>query len=89
MPAEQFTFDDLKRLLREGAGADDGTDLDRGTLDTEFTDLGYDSLALLETSSLIERECGITFDEAEFAHATTPRGLLALVEAELNGAKSA
>ena len=51
----QFTLDDLKRALRTAAGEDESVDLDGDILDTDFGDLGYDSLAILETASLVER----------------------------------
>ena len=41
----QFTLEDLKRVLREAAGEDESVDLDGGIMDTEFGELGYDSLA--------------------------------------------
>ncbi|MEV6947578.1 acyl carrier protein [Streptomyces sp. NPDC051172] len=81
-----FTLADLKRILLEGAGADDGVDLDGEILDMEFVDLGYESLALLETSSRIEREYGISLDESAMADVTTPRALIDLVNSHLAAA---
>jgi minimal PKS acyl carrier protein len=69
---------DLWRLLRESGGAVDA-DLDGEILDTEFDDLGYDSIALLETAAKITRDFGIPVDEEALAEATTPRLLLNLV----------
>ncbi|MFF4802803.1 acyl carrier protein [Streptomyces sp. NPDC001351] len=81
-----FTLADLKRILLEGAGADDGVDLDGEILDMEFVDLGYESLALLETSSRIEREYDISLDESAMADVTTPRALIDLVNSHLAAA---
>jgi minimal PKS acyl carrier protein len=78
-----FTIDQLRRILREGAGADEGIDLDGDILDTGFEELGYDSLALLETGSRIEREYGIRLGDAVLTGAETPRALLAAVNAHL------
>lgn len=72
---------DLRRILREGAGTEQGVDLDGEILDTPFGDLGYDSLALMETAARISREYGVTLDEEALAAATTPRHLLDLVNA--------
>ncbi|MFE7447861.1 acyl carrier protein [Streptomyces chartreusis] len=83
MSNTQFTLDDLKRILREGAGADEGVDLDGGILDTGFEELGYESLALLETGGRIEREFGITLDDDVLTDADTPRALIAAVNALL------
>ncbi|MEU6120006.1 acyl carrier protein [Streptomyces sp. NPDC047117] len=78
-----FTLDDLKRILLEGAGADEGVDLNGDILDTEFEELGYESLALLETGGRIEREYGITLDDSALTDATTPRALVEVVNAHL------
>lgn len=64
---------DLTRLLHDCAGAEEGVDLDGAdVLDTLFYDLGYDSLALLQTTGLIERKYGITLDEEAMDEAETP-----------------
>ena len=83
MSNQQFTDADLKRILIESAGADDETDLDGDILDVTFDDLGYESLALLETSGRIEREYGITLDDTTVTDATTPRALIEVVNAHL------
>jgi acyl carrier protein len=82
----EFTLDDLRRILLEGAGAD--VDLDSDIENTEFVDLGYESLALLETSGRIEREYGIRLDDDAFLAASTPRALIDLVNANLPAARA-
>lgn len=79
MSNHQFTVKDLKRILLEGAGADESVDLDSDILDTDFGSLGYESLALLETAGRIEREYGITLDDEVFVDNPTPRALVAAV----------
>ncbi|GHH30493.1 acyl carrier protein [Streptomyces lanatus] len=79
MSERKFTFDALKRILREGAGADEGVDLDGDILDADFEELGYESLALLETGGRIEREYGISLDDDIFTDHRTPRALVAAV----------
>ncbi|RSM85675.1 acyl carrier protein [Kibdelosporangium aridum] len=74
-----FTLEDLKRILREGSGETGG--LDGDILDVEFEALGYESLALLETTGRIERELGLKLDEDSVAAANTPRALVELVNA--------
>ncbi|GHH88042.1 acyl carrier protein [Streptomyces capitiformicae] len=83
MTTREFTADNLRRILLEGAGADEGVDLDGDILDVRFEALGYESLALLETGSRIEREYGITLDEDALAVANTPRALIATVNSQL------
>lgn len=86
MVTKEFTLDDLKRILREGAGADEAVDLDGDILETQFEQLGYESLALLETGSRIEREYDITLDDSVLTDAETPRALIAAVNALLTTA---
>lgn len=83
MAANQFTLNDLKRILLEGAGTGEGVDLNGDILDTDLEELGYESLALLETSSRIEREYGITLDDTAVTQAGTPRALIEIVNAHL------
>ncbi|MFF2703446.1 MULTISPECIES: acyl carrier protein [Streptomyces] len=76
MSSKEFTIADLKRILLEGAGAEEGVDLDADILDTDFEELGYESLALLETGGRIEREYGISLDDDVFTDNRTPRTLV-------------
>ncbi|CCK26892.1 hypothetical protein BN159_2513 [Streptomyces davaonensis JCM 4913] len=82
MPTE-LTLDDLTTLLRDCAGADESVNLDGDILDKTFTELNYDSLAVLQTTGKIEREYGIEVDEDAVAVAETPRQYLAAVNAAL------
>jgi act minimal PKS acyl carrier protein len=77
-----FTLEDLKRILRDAAGED--TDLDGGILDVPFDDLGYESLALLETSGRVEQEFGISLAENVIIDARTPRALIEAVNAHIS-----
>nr|AIW63015.1 ACP [uncultured bacterium BAC-AB1442/1414/561] len=77
-----LTPDDLFRLLREAGGELDGTTPAEELLDTEFTDLGYDSLALLEVSTRVEREHGVRLADDVVPELRTPRAFLEQVNAE-------
>lgn len=74
-----FTLDDLRRILLESAGAEEGIDLYGDIADSEFEELGYESLALLETGGRIEREFGVSLDDVNLSDITTPRALVAAV----------
>jgi act minimal PKS acyl carrier protein len=74
-----MNIDDLKRLLVECAGEDESAGLDGDILDRPFTDLGYDSLALMETAARIKQEFGVAVSDEEVAALETPRMLLDLV----------
>lgn len=89
MTAKLFTLEDLKLTLREAAGVAEGVDLDADILDTEFEVIGYESLALLEAGSLIEREYDISLDEEAVGEANTPRAFIDVVNAQLAPAQAA
>lgn len=80
----QFSIDDLVALLRECAGVDEEVNLDGDILDVSFEDLGYDSLALYNTVSRIERDLGVELGDDVVTDATTPRALLAVVDEGLS-----
>lgn len=75
----QFTLDDLKQALRAAAGEDESVDLDGDILDLEFGELGYDSLAILETVSHIERSFHVQLPEDEVGKMQTSREFIDFV----------
>ncbi|MFC8075122.1 phosphopantetheine-binding protein [Streptomyces sp. NPDC057307] len=79
-----ITTDDLKQILAECVGEDEDVDLD-GSLDTSFTDLGYDSLALLETAAALTQRFGVELSDDTVSRLETPRHLLD----EVNGVERA
>ncbi|MBB2910426.1 act minimal PKS acyl carrier protein [Streptosporangium becharense] len=80
----ELTITDLRRIMQECAGQDESTDMDGGSLHSSFETLGYDSLALLEASSVIERSYGIKLpDDTVLDAQMTPGELLALVNTAL------
>ncbi|MFH8788933.1 acyl carrier protein [Streptomyces roseoverticillatus] len=74
-----FTLDDLRTMLREGAGVDDSVDLDVPILDIPFSSLGYDSLAMLEIAARIEQQLGVHVPDELVERLTTPRAVLEYV----------
>jgi act minimal PKS acyl carrier protein len=85
---DRLELSDLKALLRECAGEEEGVDLDGDVIDVPFMEIGYDSLALLQTAGHIERDHGITLDEDALEEADTPRAFLALVNEALSAARA-
>jgi act minimal PKS acyl carrier protein len=79
MSDRTFTLDDLRRILLESAGAEEGIDLYGDIADTDFEELGYESLALLETGGRIEREFGVSLDDVNLSDITTPQALVTTV----------
>ncbi len=82
MTEKFLTAEELKQALLDAAGEGD-VDLSGDILDTEFEALGYDSIALLETSGRLERRFGVNFDDDTVASARTPRVLLSLINTQL------
>jgi acyl carrier protein len=87
--SEKLTVDGLKDLLSSAAGVPEDIDLDVDILDIEFDQLGYDSLALLETFSRIERGYGVQLDDSLVTEAVTPRLLLGAVNDLLSDHRAA
>jgi act minimal PKS acyl carrier protein len=83
MNALELTVAELKELLSTAAGVPEGIDLGGEILDVSFDTLGYDSLALLETGSWIERIYGVQLADSVVTDAVTPRLLIAAVNALL------
>ncbi|MEU9155343.1 acyl carrier protein [Streptomyces sp. NPDC048417] len=84
-----MTLDELIALLRECAGQDEALDLDRDVSGVRFTDLGYDSLAVLQTIGRIEQEHGVQLPDETVADADTPGRLLTDVNDALASAQRA
>lgn len=84
----EFTVDDLTRIMRATVGVDDSVDLDADILDTQFTDLGYDSLAVLEIANKIEKEFPVSIPDDAVGEMETPRHLVDYVNRQLTAVKS-
>ncbi|TDC97198.1 acyl carrier protein [Actinomadura sp. 7K507] len=83
MNQAEFKIDDLRRVLTEAAGTPEEVDLEDDILDMEFDVLGYDSLALQETGSRVERAYGIELEDEAIVDARTPREFLSTVNMRL------
>ncbi|WP_067563116.1 acyl carrier protein [Nocardia acidivorans] len=80
-----ITIDDLRRILTQSSGEDENIDLSGDILDTSFENLGYDSLALIDTATRIKHEYGIEIDDEAIAIDMTPRTLLDAVARLVRG----
>lgn len=78
-----FTLDDLRRIIRTTVGVEDGVDLESDISDTDFDDLGYDSLAVLELAGHIKREYGVPLPEEVVLDLRTPALAVALINDRL------
>jgi minimal PKS acyl carrier protein len=80
-----LTLTEFTEILRSAAGEDDAVDLSGETADTPFTELGYDSLALLEVAGRIARDYGVSLADEELDAVETPRAFVDLVNRTLAG----
>ncbi|GAB3888124.1 acyl carrier protein [Kibdelosporangium lantanae] len=80
---QKFTMADLVRIMRAAAGEDESVNLDDHVLERSFSDLGYDSLAVMETASRVEREYGVALPEETMAALETPTEFVDVVNGQL------
>lgn len=78
-----MTIDDLHRVLTVCAGESDGIPAGEEILDWDFDDLGYDSLARMETAARIEQEYGVHIPDEHITELRTPRQVLGFVNGAL------
>ncbi|MGK2884746.1 MAG: acyl carrier protein [Rhodococcus sp. (in: high G+C Gram-positive bacteria)] len=71
-----LTSNNLRKALIASAGEDESIALDGDFEKTEFAELGFDSLALMETCSQLKREHGIVIPDETLWDLTTPEELL-------------
>lgn len=67
-----FSLAELKKILQSSSGVTEHVDLDGDIADVEFSVLGYDSLAVLELISQVERRYGVLFPEDAISEMPTP-----------------
>ena len=80
----QFTMDDLVEIMLTSIGLDDGVDLEGEHAEEQFTEIGYDSLALLELAAQIQHRFGVHIpDEAALDKMRTPREAVEYVNLQL------
>jgi act minimal PKS acyl carrier protein len=84
----EFTLDDLREIMRISVGVEEGVDLDGPIAELEFTELGYDSLALAEVVSQVSRRYDVVIGEDEAFELTTPGAVVAVVNDRLARAAS-
>ncbi len=75
----EFTLSELRTFLRAVSSADDASVLEGDILDVPLTDLGCDSLALLDIAAAIEKARAILVPDETVRDLTTPRLLLDFV----------
>ena len=79
----ELTIDDLKGFLLRAMGEDESIDLSGDILDTQLTDLGFDSLAVIATTSSLEQHFRIKLSDSDASDIETPRNYLDIFNREL------
>lgn len=84
MATHELTVSEFKDILRGAAGEGDGDFPDVQFMDTAFSDLGYESVALLEVGGHVERKYGIRLEDSVLAEAETPRQFIEAVNKQFD-----
>lgn len=79
----QFTTTDLIPYLLAAVGDDDDITLTSRADDIPLNDLGIDSLAVIDATSHIERDLGITLPDGSTAEIETMGDFCSVVNAQL------
>lgn len=80
-----ITLRELEDLMRQYVWEGEWLSFERAP-ERPFDELGYDSLALLETHSRIKRDYGVVISEEDFGRINTPQGLVDFVNTQLQAA---
>ena len=80
---KKLTIEALHGILVACAGGDEASTIAGDISGMEFEELGYDSLALIETAARLKQEYGVTIPEEEITEVTTPGELLDIVNERL------
>lgn len=75
----EFTLDNLREIMGISVGVDEGVDLNGPIGDVEFTELGYDSLALTEIVSQINRRFEVSIPDDAAVELATPDAIVLAV----------
>ena len=79
----QLTLDELKVFLLRSVGDDESIDLSGDIQGTALSDLGFDSLAVIDTTSRLEQHFKIKFSDDDTSAIATPQDFLDIVNRQL------
>jgi minimal PKS acyl carrier protein len=78
-----LTLSGLLRIMDDCAGSADGPDSAEELADRAFEELGYDSLAIMETAARLKQEFGVDVSDEELTSVTSARELHTLALRQL------
>jgi minimal PKS acyl carrier protein len=79
----QLTLDQLKQIMLRCSGVDEGVDLDGDITEQQFREIGYDSLAVLEMASQLQREYKLDIPDEAIEELKSPGDVLRYVNGKL------
>lgn len=79
----KFTVDNLIRVLMECAGEGEEVNIGTDIGAISFGELGYDSLALMEAASQVERELGVDLPDDIVGEISSPGEFIEIVNRRL------
>ncbi|MFF1724869.1 acyl carrier protein [Streptomyces sviceus] len=83
---DELTLDGLREIMRDCVGTGESVNLDGDILNTAFTDLGYDSLAVLEVVTQVQGRLGVSIPDEALEELETPSSLIEYVATQKAGA---
>ncbi|MGW8886160.1 acyl carrier protein [Streptomyces sp. NPDC055749] len=78
-----FTITEFRDVVSACFGGATSEEIKDSTLDTEFTDLGFDSLTVYEIVLRIQDDFGVTIPDEELDELKTPSALIQHVRGQL------
>jgi act minimal PKS acyl carrier protein len=75
----EFGITELRGVVEACVGRHDATRLDDAALDTEFADIGLDSLVVFELATRLQDDQHVRISDDDLAQVRTPRNLIDLV----------
>ncbi len=81
-----FTITEFRDVVSACFGGATGEEIKDSTLDTEFTDLGFDSLTVYEIVLRIQDDFGVSIPDEELDELRTPASLIQHVRGQLTAA---
>lgn len=79
----ELTMGRLKEIMGKCSGVDESVDISGDIGGTPFRDLGYDSLAVLEIVSQVQRDHGLSIPDEAIDEMNSPDALLSYVNSAL------
>ncbi|MXM68992.1 acyl carrier protein [Streptomyces sp. HUCO-GS316] len=78
-----FTLTELRKVVELCFDGADAAALEEAALDTEFADLGYDSLVVYEIAIRVQEEYHVTIPDEALDELRTPGSFIAYIAARI------